>query len=536
MEGDKKKKRRNTSWMLILLVLLIAAFSLFLLYRTGAIFGNRNRENGTKVSLDRTVSFDTSKAVKETRENLSDPDFREQASAFKAYPSSQRKVMLVFLGMGTPTQMAKIRSLLNQYKVKAVFLVDGASASEDAESLQALAGDGNVIGNCGFDAEKKWEKMDRDNLAVSLAKTQSILETELDRKPKYFMGSQTTPDRRILKVGAAAGLKKYIVPTCYLNYGSFSSFSAALGMTEKLRDGDIICIKINDVLSKKEYEAMEIDQDPAEDKKSSKKPDKAAAPEQDNITSVVENLLKALYWTRTAVTPVHRYRIDPDPVVRREFRETEFSRDYEIAKTPAHPKEWLDHSLFIGDSLTQGFQAFADPGRHSVVCAYRSVSAMQFVNNTEVTNLHGRKEHAWDAVCRAKPKKIYILLGTNVLASGSSDNLITYYQRLITMLKKQFPDVPIYVQGMPPVTRSTSEERPALSNWRIRTENVEIAKMAKNSGAYYIDLYHAFAGRDKALPEGYARSDGIHLNAAGCEKWQEYLLCHDGSKGKKKKR
>lgn len=119
-----------------------------------------------------------------------------------------------------------------------------------------------------------------------------------------------------------------------------------------------------------------------------------------------------------------------------------------------------------------------------------------------------------------------MLLGTNALASGNNSTFLLYYEKLIDMLKEQFPDVPIYIEGMPPVTKSVSNTRVTLNNGRIRKVNAEIAKMASEKNCYYIDLYSTLADADKALPTEISQEDGIHMNQQGCQMWIDYLLNH----------
>ena len=56
--------------------------------------------------------------------------------------------------------------------------------------------------------------------------------------------------------------------------------------------------------------------------------------------------------------------------------------------------------------------------------------------------------------------------------------------------------------------------------------NVRIAKMAKEKGLFYLDLYSGFMNENGNLPYEFAQEDGIHLNARGTGKWVEYILKH----------
>ena len=62
----------------------------------------------------------------------------------------------------------------------------------------------------------------------------------------------------------------------------------------------------------------------------------------------------------------------------------------------------------------------------------------------------------------ARPKKLYILLGTNTLTTlGASDRFLAYYGQMLDMLREALgEDCVIYVQSIPPVRPSAAAEKP----------------------------------------------------------------------------
>lgn len=218
--------------------------------------------------------------------------------------------------------------------------------------------------------------------------------------------------------------------------------------------------------------------------------------------------------------------MEPDSEVTRRFEDREDAADYEVPESERAEESYFDNALFIGDSLTLALSYYPVIEDGVAFCAYKSITPMQFVNNTKVTLDNDTEVAIWDEICKKNPEKIYILLGTNALASGSNSSFLLYYERLIEKIKEQFPDTIIYIEGIPPVTSEVSMNRITLTNGRIRKNNVAIAKMAKEQGCYYIDLYHALADENNCLPEEIAQEDGIHMNEEGCRAWIDYLLCH----------
>jgi lysophospholipase L1-like esterase len=188
---------------------------------------------------------------------------------------------------------------------------------------------------------------------------------------------------------------------------------------------------------------------------------------------------------------------------------------------------YFDDALFIGDSLTQGFEVYASGIPNAKYAAYLGVGPKQFMEGT-VTNLNGETVAAIDEILAAQPKKVYILLGTNSMASLTDEAFLKYYGDFLDYLIPQLPaDTVYYIQGIPPVTaeKAAADENYALS--RITSLNDSLAQMAYARGLNYLDLYTALADDTGAQNAAYsAGSDGIHLNGKGYDAWREYLITH----------
>jgi lysophospholipase L1-like esterase len=187
---------------------------------------------------------------------------------------------------------------------------------------------------------------------------------------------------------------------------------------------------------------------------------------------------------------------------------------------------YFDDALFIGDSLTQGFQVY-ESIQNAHYAAYIGVGPKQLISGT-VTDKDGNVVTAIDQILAANANKVYILLGTNTLGSLDDEALLKYYDDFLDFLQPQMAaDVVYYLQGIPPVTAEKAQSDANYSNDRIKNINGSLAKMAYERGWHYIDLYSALAGDDGALRgELVAGSDGVHLNSAGYEAWKEYLITH----------
>ena len=187
---------------------------------------------------------------------------------------------------------------------------------------------------------------------------------------------------------------------------------------------------------------------------------------------------------------------------------------------------YFSDALFIGDSLTQGFQVYPSGIKNAKYAAYIGVGPKQLMSGT-VTNLNGDVVTAIDEILAAAPKKVYLLLGTNALSSLEDEALIKYYSDFMDFLMPQLPaDTVYYVQAIPPVTAEKSAD-PQYANTRITALNENLAQLAYNHNMHFLNLYAALAdGESNLRGELVAGSDGVHLNAAGYEIWKEFLVTH----------
>lgn len=439
----------------------------------------------------------------------------------------QRKVSLVFLGLADPAQMEQLCDALDEYDAPALFLVDGMSAAEDVDSVKLVSRLGYPVGNYTLDARPHLEQLTQEEIAGTFAHGQVILDTILGSTAPYCGANATELTEDVLHAAWCAGQKKAVQPTTYLASTSLPSFSAAMGYVEHLSPGDVIGIKLNGSLDEIEYEEFEQDERPATDFQGTLEHQEKNEEPNSDIVITVQYLLEALNTTQTAVVSLERLPIDLDEAVEQLFRQSQDAAGYELPEHDPVPAEWFSNALFVGDSLTLAMSLYQlDVPPTAAFCAYKSITPKQFVDNVTVQTPDGSQVAVFDDICGHNPDQIFLLLGTNTLASGSNTGLIASYTLLLQKLREQFPDAAIYVQGLPPVSEKVSSERVTLTNGRIRTVNLQLAQMAQANGCYYIDLNRALAKEDGSLSTYISQEDGIHLNQRGCQLWFDYLKSH----------
>jgi lysophospholipase L1-like esterase len=170
------------------------------------------------------------------------------------------------------------------------------------------------------------------------------------------------------------------------------------------------------------------------------------------------------------------------------------------ANLRAHPSS----TVYLGDSLT----AWAN--------LPDGVNAG--IEGDEISDIRARI----DSIITSQPSRIFLMIGANDATRGHSIEAMTAdYRALVSDIRSALPATTLILQSILPVT-------PRLLGYatdapgKILAVNREIAEIAKESGAVFLDLYPAFALPDGTL-NGAFTLDGIHLNANGCRHWRESL-------------
>jgi lysophospholipase L1-like esterase len=121
------------------------------------------------------------------------------------------------------------------------------------------------------------------------------------------------------------------------------------------------------------------------------------------------------------------------------------------------------------------------------------------------------------AFSQTRPDVIYIMTGINDLRKGTRDELILRnYRRIIRRLRQTHPQTQIVIQSILPT------RLPNIPNSRIRHLNTQIAIIAKQEKANYLNIHNWFIDFQGNLrPE--LTTDGLHLSPDGYDVWRVAL-------------
>ena len=159
-------------------------------------------------------------------------------------------------------------------------------------------------------------------------------------------------------------------------------------------------------------------------------------------------------------------------------------------------------TLLAGDSITQGWREY------------------DFLDG-EISN-HGI---GWDTaiglqarlpeVLRHSPDRIFILIGTNDIGySHTRQQVAGPVKSFVERVSTDMPETKIFIQSILP--------REQGSMPMVVEYNEALKKVARETGAEYLDLTSAFAAEDGTL-KAELSPDGLHLNEKGYKVWAENL-------------
>ncbi|MBR6790139.1 MAG: hypothetical protein IKM31_04655 [Oscillospiraceae bacterium] len=190
----------------------------------------------------------------------------------------------------------------------------------------------------------------------------------------------------------------------------------------------------------------------------------------------------------------------------------------------AEPAEmsWLDDAVFIGDSLTYGLSAYEVLPK-SQVLAHTGINPQTILTSPCIETAVGNFT-VLDALSAKEPGKIYVMLGANGVGFLGKETVIESYGQLIDGIRERFPDTPLYIQSILPVTEWKSAD-PKYANSKIDDYNLAIEALAAEKGVYYLHVAEALKDETGALPSGLS-NDGMHFGKTTYQMWLDYLLCH----------
>ncbi|MBR2669149.1 MAG: hypothetical protein IKE36_05060 [Solobacterium sp.] len=194
-------------------------------------------------------------------------------------------------------------------------------------------------------------------------------------------------------------------------------------------------------------------------------------------------------------------------------------------------QEYIESTLFLGDSNTARFLKVADSTGHSFTTRQNTIGVVGMgidaIASLPCMDFYTGRYTMPQAVKILQPERVIITFGTNNLSGTSTDatSFIERYTKQIQAVQNAYPSVDIIVNSIPPVAQRRDYINVSMT--QIDAFNKAIVEMCEKNEWKYLNSAEAL--KDKKTGYGQAEyfvSDGLHLSQKGIEALFKYIRSH----------
>lgn len=195
--------------------------------------------------------------------------------------------------------------------------------------------------------------------------------------------------------------------------------------------------------------------------------------------------------------------------------ETEDTDTIVAVETDSYDAEFFENDMFIGDSISTGLTNYGYFTSDQVFAAIGLNPESALTHEVEGETCVARAE-------KLKPKRIYIMLGSNGLSYLGNTYMADRTKALIEALREASPDSYLYLISIPPVTKdheSEGNETMAMVNGY----NKLLKDTADEIGVVYLDLCSKLQNSSGYFDDDLAEEDGMHFRTAAYRRMLSFL-------------
>lgn len=225
-------------------------------------------------------------------------------------------------------------------------------------------------------------------------------------------------------------------------------------------------------------------------------------------TTPITTLVPETTTTTTLITT-------DDFVIEGDDEETTADDTIVAVEADVYDDEFFENDLFIGDSIATGLfnygyfkseQVFAKVGLNPESALTDSIDDETVIEKAE----------------RLKPKRIYIMLGSNGLAYMGNTYMSQQMKLLVEALQEASPDSYVYILSIPPVTKEHESEGQETMVM-VNGYNKLLKDLADEIGVVYLDLCSELEDTTGYFSEKYAEADGMHFLGTAYKKMLSFI-------------
>lgn len=187
---------------------------------------------------------------------------------------------------------------------------------------------------------------------------------------------------------------------------------------------------------------------------------------------------------------------------------------------------YFSDALFIGNSRTVGLSLYGSMPSDTTFYATVGMNIYDLLNSTAQVPPEEGPEQSFESLLSSRQfGKIYIMLGINDLATGTSESFAEYYKGIIDHIHAVQPNAIIFIQSIINISAERDAQGDAIQNSNINEKNALLSQLANNDYIYYLNVNEVLIDSNGFLNADYT-SDGIHLGGGSLSLWEDYLYSH----------
>ena len=189
---------------------------------------------------------------------------------------------------------------------------------------------------------------------------------------------------------------------------------------------------------------------------------------------------------------------------------------------------FFDDAVFVGDSVTLKLSYYAaSSGKlgQAQFLTRGSYSVAHAVMDTMLLTYQGKDMAVEDAISATGASKVFLMLGMNDIGLYGIDTTIENWGKLIDRIRKECPNVTIYIQSMTPIW--TGGEKGDLNNTNMDTYNSKLKKFAEEKQVDFIDVAPYMKDSTGGIATRYCSDNYVHVTDLGAAAWIRVLKAYD---------
>lgn len=196
-------------------------------------------------------------------------------------------------------------------------------------------------------------------------------------------------------------------------------------------------------------------------------------------------------------------------------------------------KEYVDNTLFLGDSNTVRFMDFTDNEGNTYTTKKNTIAVVgmgvQAIDSLECMEFSTGTFTMTKSVSILQPERIIITFGTNNLTGSDTkearEAFITDYEKQLQEIHDAYDKADLIINSIPPISEYTIYKN--LDALEIKHWNEAIMQMCEKNGWHYLDSYSSLADEKTGYAlEDMMDTDGLHLSKKGIHTLFSYIRTH----------